>query len=109
MSFGHFHGTAALAAPAIQSQTDLAYAQGLAVEAASQAQQPGGNHDNDPPSNEPCAICAVMSMANQMLFATPVLLLLPDVVELLYLVTDAELAHLSESWPGFQSRAPPVS
>lgn len=109
LSFGHFHLDVARAAPAIQTQTDLGYAQGLAHEAASQAQRHGGNHDTDRPSNEPCAICTVMSMANQMLFATPALLLLPDALELLYLATGAELAHLSESWPGFHSRAPPAS
>jgi hypothetical protein len=42
-------------------------------------------------------------------FATPALLLLPDAVELLFLVTDAEFAHLGSLWSAFQSRAPPVS
>ena len=107
LSFGHFHGNAAQAAPTIQTLTDLAYAQGLAAEAASQQQ--GGNHDTDQPAGEPCAICAVMSMANQMVFATPALLLLPDAIELLFLATDAEFAHLGSLWPAFQSRAPPVS
>ena len=50
-----------------------------------------------------------MSMANQMVFAAPALLLLPDAIELLYLATDAEFAHLSSPWSAFQSRAPPVS
>jgi hypothetical protein len=108
LSFGHFHPLAAQAAPAIQTLTDLAHAQGLAADAASKRQQ-GGNPDTDQPSGEPCAICAVMSMANQMVFATPALLLLPDAVELLFLVTDAEFAHLGSLWPAFQSRAPPVS
>jgi DUF2946 family protein len=108
LSFGHFHFNAAQAAPAIQTLTDLAYAQGLAADAASERQQ-GGNPDTDQPSGEPCAICAVMSMANQMVFATPALLLLPDAIEVLFLVTDAEFAHLGSLWPAFQSRAPPVS
>jgi Protein of unknown function (DUF2946) len=107
LSFGHFHGNAAQAAPTIQTLTDLAYAQGLAAEVASQQQ--GGNHDTDQPTGEPCAICAVMSMANQMVFATPALLLLPDAIELLFLATDAEFTHLGSLWPAFQSRAPPVS
>jgi hypothetical protein len=109
LSFGHFHFDTARAAPEVQLQVNLGDAQRIAVDAASQSQQPSGKHDTDRPSNDPCAICTVMSMANQMLFATPALLLLPDALELLYLATDAELAHLSESWPGFQSRAPPVS
>ena len=108
LSFGHFHSGAAQAAPAIQTLTDLAQAQSLASEAGQAEQQPAG-HDDGQPSNEPCAICAVMSMANQLVFATPALLLLPDAVELLFLVTDAEFAHLGSLWPAFQSRAPPVS
>jgi hypothetical protein len=48
-------------------------------------------------------------MANQLVFATPALLLLPDAAELLFLATDAEFVHLGSLWPAFQSRAPPVS
>lgn len=109
LSFGHFHLNAAQAAPAIQTLTDLAQAQSLAGEATPQAEQQPVGHDDGQPSNEPCAICAVMSMANQLVFATPALLLLPDAVELLFLATDAEFAHLGSLWPAFQSRAPPVS
>jgi DUF2946 family protein len=106
--FGHFHWNAAQAAPAIQALTDLAHTQGFATEAASESQQPV-RHGNNQPSNEPCAICAVMSMANQMVFATPALLMLPGAFELLFLATDAEFTHLSSPWSAFQSRAPPVS
>jgi Protein of unknown function (DUF2946) len=109
LSFGHFHLTAAQAAPALQTLTDLAQAQSLASEAAHQAEQQPASHDDRQPSNEPCAICAVVAMANQLVFATPALLLLPDAVELLFLATDAEFAHLGSLWPAFQSRAPPVS
>lgn len=105
LSFGHFHFNAAQAAPAIQA---LTHAQGPAADAASERQQ-RGNHDTDQPSNEPCAICAVMSMASQVLLAAPPLLLLPDAIELLFLTTDAEFAHPRSPWPAFQSRAPPVS
>jgi DUF2946 family protein len=109
LSFGHFHFTAAQAAPAIQTLTELAPARGLAGDAAHQADQQPASHDDRQPSNEPCAICAVISMANQLVFATPALLLLPDAVELLFLATDAEFVHLGSLWPAFQSRAPPVS
>lgn len=109
LSFGHFHLNAAQAAPAIQTLTDLTQAQSLASEAARQAGQQHAGDDDGQPSNEPCAICAIMSMANQVVFATPALLLLPDAVELLFLATDAEFAHLGSLWPAFQSRAPPVS
>ena len=56
-----------------------------------------------------CAICAVISLANNFLFATPPLLELPQAVELLHLTTDAEFAHLGSLHPAFQSRAPPAS
>jgi hypothetical protein len=108
LSFGHFHLATAQAAPDVQLQAKFGTAQGLAAELPSQTQQQPSNHD-DPPAGEPCAICALLSMANQMLFATPALLLLPDAIELLFLVTDAEFAHLSSPRSAFQSRAPPVS
>ena len=56
-----------------------------------------------------CAICAVLSLANNFLFATPPLLELPQAVELLHLTTGAEFAHLGSLHRAFQSRAPPVS
>jgi hypothetical protein len=43
------------------------------------------------------------------LFATPPLLLLPQAVEFLYLVADAEFVHLNSARVAFQPRAPPVS
>lgn len=105
LSFGHFHFDAARAA---QAQTDLSHADGLAAPATTEKQQPPG-HDDHHPSNEPCATCTAASMANQMVFATPAALPLPDAIGLLYLAPEAEFAHLSSPWPAFQSRAPPVS
>ena len=104
LSFGHFHGEVARAAPALQTglaDTDLAIAAALA------AQQPSG-HDTDQPTSD-CAICAVLSLANNFLFATPPLLELPQAVELLHLTTGAEFTHLGSLHRAFQSRAPPVS
>ena len=89
LSFGHSHFNAAQAAPELQLQVNLGTAQGLAAEPRGQARQQPANHD-EPPSGEPCAICTVLSMANQVTFATPALLLLPDAIELLFLATDAE-------------------
>ena len=114
VSFGHFHGVAALAAPAVQTaltDADLAIAATLAkqgTDSEATRQQPA-NHDTDRPGTEACAICAVLSLANNFLFATPPLLQLPGAVELLYLTTDAEFAHLGSLHPAFQPRAPPVS
>jgi hypothetical protein len=113
LSFGHFHGVAAHAAPAIQSSPALSTADLLlttdAAASPSAPQQPGSDHDSGQPSNDPCAICAVMAMASTVLFATPPLLLLPQAVEFLYLTTDAEFVHLDSAHTAFQPRAPPVS
>ena len=116
LSFGHFHGTAAAqAAPAVQSgvaDADLAIAATLAAQVAhsepTQPQQPAG-HDDDQHTANVCAVCAVLSLANNFLFAAPPLLELPQAVELLHLTTGAEFAHLGPLHPPFRSRAPPVS
>ena len=110
LSFGHIHVDVARAAPTIQAglaDPDLVAA--LAAQAApSEAAQQPSNHDTDRPTSD-CAICAVLSLANNFLFATPPLLELPQAVELLHLTTGAEFAHLGSLHPAFQSRAPPVS
>jgi hypothetical protein len=109
VSFGHFHGEVARAAPAIQAglaDADLAIAATLAPQAEA-AQRPS-NHDTDHQTSD-CAICAVLSLANNFLFATPPLLELPQAVELLHLTIGAEFAHLGSLHRAFQSRAPPVS
>jgi hypothetical protein len=113
LSFGHFHGTAAQAAPAIVTgltQADLDYAKaahGAGTEAVQKQQRSTSDTDQQPA--DACAICAVISLAGNVLFATPPLLQLPQAVELLYLTTDAEFAHLNSVHPAFQSRAPPAS
>jgi hypothetical protein len=93
LSFGHFHGVAAQAATAIQSSQT----------------QPASDRDSDGHPNDGCAICAVMALANAVLFATPPVLLLPQAVEFLYLTTDAEFVHLNSARIAFQPRAPPIS
>ncbi len=110
-SFGHFH---ALAAPAIQSgltQADPALAKSLAADPSNETaqQQQPGNQDNDQHPADACAICAVMSLAGNLLLAAPPLLELPQAVEFLYRTTDAEFVHLNSAHPAFQSRAPPAS
>jgi Protein of unknown function (DUF2946) len=114
LSFGHFHGVAAQAASAIQSgpaQSD-SYASGLpAVVATGQdaQQQPSSDRDSDQHPNDACAICAVMALANAVLFATPPVLVLPQAAEFLYLATDAEFIHRNSARVAFQPRAPPIS
>jgi len=113
LSFGHFHGVAAQAAPAIQTgltNADLAIAATLDAQGInSEARQQPSNHDSDQQRTDACAICAVLSLAGNFLFATPPLLELPGAIEFLYLTTDAEFSHLGSLHPAFQSRAPPVS
>jgi len=115
LSFGHFHGGAAQAAPAIQSglaQSGLSGASGLpaadAIGLSAQQRSPA-NHDSDQQPSDGCAICVVIALANTVLFATPPLLLLPQAVEFLYLTTDAEFVHLNSARVAFQPRAPPIS
>ncbi|WP_291685629.1 DUF2946 domain-containing protein [Bradyrhizobium sp.] len=113
LSFGHFH--AVQAAPAIQFgslQSGTYGANGLpAADAVDQSaqQQPAPDRDSGQQPGDTCAICAVMALANNVLFATPPLLLLPQAVEFLYQTTDAEFIHLNSARVAFQPRAPPVS
>jgi Protein of unknown function (DUF2946) len=108
LSFGHFHAVAAQAAPANQSGavlSDLSFATSLPAP----TQQPASDHDSDRQPSDACAICAVIALANTLLFATPPLLLLPQAVEFLYLTTDAGFVHLNSARVAFQPRAPPAS
>ncbi|MBO4222089.1 DUF2946 family protein [Bradyrhizobium neotropicale] len=113
LSFGHFHP--AQAAPALQtatSQTDFLRAADLVVTDAaslSAPQQQSPHQDNHQQPADGCAICAVITMAHGMLFATPPVLLLPQAIELLQLTTEAGFAHLGATHRAFQSRAPPLS
>ena len=108
LSFGHFHGGAAQAAPATQSglANNVSAADPVSEDAQ---QQPASKHDSDQQQGDVCAICAVVALANAMLSATPPLLLLPQAIEILYLSTDAEFAHLNSARVAFQPRAPPLS
>jgi hypothetical protein len=115
LSFGHFHGVAAHAAPAMQSgpgQSDASNATDRPAPEtiiASAQQQPASNHDSDQHPNDVCAICAVMAQANTVLFAMPPVLLLPQAIEFSYQSADAELVYLSSARVAFQPRAPPIS
>ena len=104
LSFGHVHGLAPQAASATQSVLPADHA----VDSKAKPQPAPGKHDSDR-TNDVCAICAVMAMAGTVLFSTPPILLLPDAVQILHRITDAELAHLKSSGSAFQPRAPPAS
>jgi hypothetical protein len=112
LSFGHFHGAAAQSVQIGLADSGLTYAtEPAALVAAGEAarQQEPSDHDNDRHPTYACAICAVISLANNFLFAAPPVLQLPLAVELLYLTTDAEFAHLGSLHPPFQPRGPPAS
>jgi hypothetical protein len=119
LSFGHFHEIAAQAAPAIQSGSTQFEAQfeascadrTAAPHAAGESARPrpASNHDSDQQPSDVCHICAVIGLANAVLFATPPLLLLPQAIRLSYLATDAELLRLNATRIAFQPRAPPLS
>jgi hypothetical protein len=110
LSFGHFH-EAAQAAQAVQSGISQPAASGVAAagttDRSAQQQQP--SRDSDRRSNDGCAICALIAMANAVVFATPPLLQLPQAVEFLYRTTDAEFVHLHTARLASQPRAPPIS
>ena len=112
LSFGHFHAVAAQATPALQSaaQSDIAYAGVFTTPdtVSKSSQQPASDHDSDR-SNDVCAICAVVAMANAALFATPPVLQLPQAVEFHYLTTEAGFVSRNSARVAFQPRAPPVS
>ena len=112
VSFGHFHAAAAQAIQPDTAPFELSHANGLAApDAVSEsAQQPSSSTpDSDQQQGDPCAICAVIALANAVLFATPPILLLPQAIEFLYLTTDAEFVHLNSARVAFQPRAPPAS
>ncbi len=110
LSFGHNHGLVH-AAPLLKSslqQTDAAKSAAAPDRDAVQKQAPA-NPAHDQQGDDNCAICAVMSMASTVVFATPPLLLLPQAVEFLDRTTDAEFVHLKSAGTAFQPRAPPAS
>jgi hypothetical protein len=115
LSFGHFHTVAVPVASALQSATtqlDIAFAGSLpAPEADSKStpQQPASDRDSDQRSDDFCAICAVVAMANAALSATPPALLLPQAVQFVYLTTDAGFVDLNPVRVAFQPRAPPAA
>jgi hypothetical protein len=109
LSFGHSHWFVQ-AAPILKSQLEQAGGKaGAKLDRGAVQRQIPGNPDQDQQGDDNCAICAVVSMAGTVVFATPPLLLLPQAVEFLYLTTGAEFVHLKSAGHAFQPRAPPIS
>ena len=124
LSFGHFHGGTAQAAPAVAdakqqglhdavsfAATHLDALDGVSHEDVSVpvGLKTSSDHESDGRPTDDCAICAVMSLANALVVATPPYLLGPQAASFLYLTTDAEFVPLNSARVAFQSRAPPVS
>lgn len=116
LSFGHFHGVEALAAPGALTSATSAIAQvppdhlntatsALAPGATQQApdQSHGDHHDGY------CAICAVMALAGSLMTGGPALLMAPEAYQVLNRVTDAEFFHIVTPHGISQPRAPPAS
>ena len=112
-SFGHFHEIDTETAPAIQSVSALSdVSNGVATpDTAGQAaqKQSPSSPDSDQLSNDPCAICAVIALANTVLSAAPPLLPLPQAIESRYITTGVSFVHLNAACVAFQPRAPPAS
>jgi len=104
LSFGHVHGFVPPAAAAAQS----ALLSDHAADTKAKTQPAPSKHDSDQ-TTDSCAICAVMAMAGAVVFSSPPLLMLPEAVEILQRITDAEFAHLKSAGAAFQPRAPPAS
>jgi len=97
VSFGHFHGVAADSNLAVQAAHNLS------------APQPASDQGSGEHPGDICAICAVMAMANTVLFATPPVVLLPQAVDFSYVTAAAEFVRAAHLRVAFQPRAPPVS
>ena len=115
LSFGHSHGFAQ-AAPSLQSPLQLSSWQhtdgrdggaSISHEAVQKQSLPAPHQDQH--DDDSCAICALVSMASTVVFATPPLLRLPQAVSFLPLTTDAEFACLKSADAAFEPRGPPVS
>jgi hypothetical protein len=116
LAFGHFHAVAAQPAGwgqsrAAQTKSFLVdqFVRSEAVSQSAQTPQPASDHDSDHQPSDTCAICAVITLANTVLFAVPPMLLLPQAGEIFYLGSDAEFVHLNSDSVAFQPRAPPIS
>jgi hypothetical protein len=123
LSFGHFHGSSAQAAPAsmdadqpglhdtlIRAAVHLDATAGASHEDAFSAiGLKTSDHESDGRPTDDCAICAVMALANALVVATPSFLPGPQPALSLPLMTDAEFIALNSARVVFQSRAPPIS
>ena len=110
LSFGHFHAIASATTSVPEfGLSKFSFAGSLTAQVADtrSARQPASK--NDKHSGDVCAICAIMAMANAILFATPPALPLPQIIEFSRLTAEREFARLASASIAFQPRAPPIS
>ena len=123
LSFGHFHGSSAQAAPGSMGAdqpgphdtvTCAAMHWDAAVGASHEDAFPASrfktsDHESDGRATDDCAVCAVIALANALVVATPSYLPGPQPASSLNLMTEAEFIALNSARVVFQSRAPPIS
>jgi hypothetical protein len=113
LSFGHFHGVANQSVSVAQSgpaRLHLEIADNFAGQAADRLSvpQPVSDHSSGE-QDDICAVCAVMAMANAILFATPPVALLPHSAGFSYLHARVKFVRIASVRGAFQPRAPPIS
>ncbi|HEY3032241.1 MAG TPA: DUF2946 domain-containing protein [Bradyrhizobium sp.] len=123
LSFGHFHGSNAQAAPALMDANqpglhDTVTCAAMHLDASAGASHEDAfraiglktsDHESDGRPTDDCAVCAVIALANALVVATPSYLPGPQPASSLYLMTDAEFIALNSARVVFRSRAPPIS
>ena len=124
LSFGHFHGGGAQAAPALvdakhsglHDTASFTATHLRASDRASPANASGPvrlktsfDHEPDGQPTDDCAICAVLALANALVVATPPCLLGPQAAAFSYLTPDVGFFRLNSRRVAFQPRAPPIS
>jgi hypothetical protein len=117
LSFGHFHGGAQAASASTDAKRSgfFAVARLHALDRVSHANASGparlkASRDVPPgQSDEDCATCAMMALANTLVDATPPCLPPPQAVEFLHLAAaDAAFVDVQAARRAFQPRAPPI-
>jgi len=119
LSFGHFHGSGAQAAPTDAQRSALNdAAKGTATQALSGCSRAdtsraaplktSSDHTPDGRLTDDCAICAVLALGDATVIATPPRLLRPQAGAFSFLITDAASADLNSAGASFQPRAPPI-
>jgi hypothetical protein len=118
LSFGHFHGSSAQAAPvdakqsanAVSGAATQALNRGLRADASRAGPlKTSSDHAPDGRPTDDCAICAVLALADTMMIVTPPGLPGPQAAAFSHLIADAAPVDLNSAAAFFQPRAPPIS